>query len=190
MLVTFTPGLFIVYLTVTLGTLSGTLFSNADSTLACSDLGRTNHRRSCVRISTGRCRVAGIAGTLNSLADLLRGFLNFSKFCLLDTTFRDVSTLTVAHLRRPVIARARTDQGRRSLQRLPTRFTRLVRSDLQILHSYPSIKELVLSDTIVDNSGCLDVVFFRRHLMRLKCPASLLFLPLLFDGLTTVLNAR
>lgn len=186
LLMAFASDLFTICLAMGLNALAMTMFSGTFTALVYDSLKTEGREDEYIQVSANSSQISMLANAIGSLASLLKRFLGFAGFYLLNAAFEGVSTAALALMEEPIVTKAQASRGKQTLRALPGQVTKLARNSLSILGTTPLAAKLIVSSAVVSVPSYLTKMFLQQRLIELGWPTELLFLPLLLGGLACV----
>lgn len=186
LLMAFAPNLFTICLAMGLNALAMTMFSGTFTALVYDSLKTEGREDEYIQVSANSSQISMLANAIGSLASLLKRFLGFAGFYLLNAAFGGISALANLLLAEPIVTAAQANREKHALRTLPEQFRQLVRDSLHVLHTCPMAGKLIASSALISVPSYLTKMFLQQRLVELGWPTELLFLPLLLGGLACV----
>ena len=190
LLMAFAPNLFTICLAMGLNALAMTMFSGTFTALVYDSLKTEGREDEYIQVSANSSQISMLANAIGSLASLLKRFLGYAGFYLLNAAFGGISALANLLLAEPIVTAAQANREKHALRTLPEQFRQLVRDSLHVLHTCPMAGKLIASSAVVSVPSYLTKMFLQQRLIELDWPTELLFLPLLLGGAACVLGAE
>lgn len=186
LLMAFAPNLFTICLAMGLNALAMTMFSGTFTALVYDSLKTEGREDEYIQVSANSSQISMLANAIGSLASLLKRFLGYAGFYLLNAAFGGISALANLLLAEPIVTAAQANREKHALRTLPEQFRQLVRDSLHVLHTCPMAGKLIASSALISVPSYLTKMFLQQRLVELGWPTELLFLPLLLGGLACV----